>query len=193
MTFSEIISLAIGAILVNNVLLSQFLGICPFLGVSKKSSSALGMGGAVIFVIFISSIVTYSIYHLVLVPLHIEFMNLITFILVIASLVQFVEMFMKKYMPPLYKQLGIYLPLITTNCAVLGVTLENITLGHNVWQMLVYSLSVPVGYLLVIFIFSSIREKIDNAPVPNAFKGNAIALVTAALMALAFLGFGGLV
>ena len=185
--------LALSAILINNIILSKFLGICPFLGVSKKSSSALGMGGAVIFVIFISSIVTYSIYHLVLVPLHIEFMNLITFILVIASLVQFVEMFMKKYMPPLYKQLGIYLPLITTNCAVLGVTLENITLGHNVAQMLVYSLSVPVGYLLVIFIFSSIREKIDNAPVPNAFKGNAIALVTAALMALAFLGFGGLV
>ena len=193
MTFAEIMALAVGAILVNNVLLSQFLGICSFVGVSKKRSSALGMGVAVVFVLILSSVVTWLLYNFVLKPFKVTFLSTIVFILVIATLVQFVEMVIKKYLPSLYKVLGIYLPLITTNCAVLGVTLENITLGHNVGQRLVYSLSVPVGYLLVIFIFSSIREKIDNAPVPNAFKGNAIALVTAALMALAFLGFGGLV
>ncbi|MFA6739768.1 MAG: RnfABCDGE type electron transport complex subunit A [Bacilli bacterium] len=189
----EIFTIAITAILINNIVLSKFLGICPFLGVSKKSSSALGMGLAVIFVIVTSSIVTFGIYHLILTPLEIQYMDLITFIVVIAALVQFVEMVMKKFLPSLYKALGIYLPLITTNCAVLGVALENIKYDYTFGQMLVYSISVPVGYLLVIMLFSAIREKLDSAPVPNAFKGNAIALIVAGLMALAFSGFAGLV
>lgn len=189
----ELLSLAIGAILVNNIILSRFLGICPFLGVSKKSSSALGMGLAVIFVILMSSVVTFLIYHNVLVPMNIAYMDLITFILVIASLVQFVEMVLKKFMPPLYKSLGIFLPLITTNCAVLGVTLDVIKNGFGFSEMLVYSIAVPVGYLLVVYIFSAIREKLDASPLPKPFKGNSIALIVASLMALAFLGFGGIV
>lgn len=187
------ISLAIGAILVNNVVLGQFLGICPFLGVSKKRKQAFGMGVAVICVVFLSSLITYGLYHLVLSPLKITYMNNVIFILVIASVVQFTELLVKKFFKDLYKDFGVYLPLITTNCIVLGVALSNITLDYNFLQMCVYSLSIAVGYLLVIFIFSAIREQLEKAPVPKAFKGVPIALICAAFMVLAFSGFSGLV
>ena len=187
------ISLAIGAILVTNVVLVQFLGICPFLGVSKRKKQAFGMGVAIIGVVFFSSLITYGLYHLVLTPLNIEYTKILVFILVIASLVQFVELLMKKYFPSLHKEFGVYLPLITTNCVVLGVTLNNITFEYNFLEMCVYSLSIAIGYLLVIFIFSSIREQLEKAPVPKAFKGVPIALIAAAFMALAFSGFAGIV
>ena len=187
------ISLAIGAILVTNVVLVQFLGICPFLGVSKRKKQAFGMGVAIICVVFLSSIITYGIYHLVLNPLDIIYMSNVVFILVIASLVQFAELLIKKYFPSLYKDFGVYLPLITTNCIVLGVTLNNITFNYNFLEMCVYSLSIAVGYLLVIFIFSAIREHLEKCPVPKAFKGVPIALIAAAFMALAFSGFAGIV
>ncbi len=187
------ISLAIGAILVSNVILVQFLGICPFLGVSKKKSQAFGMGVAVICVVFLSSIITYGVYKLVLVPLDITYMDNVIFILIIASLVQFAELLIKKYFKELYNDFGVYLPLITTNCIVLGVTLNNITFNYNFLEMCVYSLSIAVGYLLVIFIFSSIRQEMEKAPVPKAFKGVPIALIAAAFMALAFSGFAGIV
>lgn len=187
------ISLALGSILVSNVILVQFLGICPFLGVSKRKKQAFGMGLAVIGVVFFSSIITYGLYHLVLVPLEIEYTKIVIFILVIASLVQFVELLIKKYFPSLYKDFGVYLPLITTNCVVLGVALNNITFEYNFLQMCVYALSISIGYMLVIFVFSSIREQLEKAPVPKAFKGVPIALITAAFMALAFSGFAGIV
>lgn len=187
------ISLAIGAILVSNVVLGQFLGICPFLGVSKKRSQAFGMGIAVICVVFFSSLITYGVYHIVLEPLKITYMDNVVFILVIASLVQFTELLVKKYFPTLYKEFGVYLPLITTNCIVLGVALNNIYLDYNFLQMIVYSLSISVGYLMVMFIFSAIREQLEKAPVPKAFKGVPIALICAAFMALAFTGFAGIV
>jgi len=190
---AELFSLAITAILINNIILTKFFGMCPFLGVSKKTSSAVGMGVAVIFVIMGASIITYFLYHLVLVPLNITYMQLITFILVIASFVQFTEMFIKKFSPSLYKSLGIYLPLITTNCAVLYVAQDNITQSYNFIEMLVNSFSVPFGFLMILYIFSCIRERLDLATTPNSWKGNPIALVTAALMALAFSGFAGLV
>lgn len=187
------ISLAIGAIFVSNVVLGQFLGICPFLGVSKKRSQAFGMGVAVICVVFLSSLITYGVYHLVLDPLKITYMNNVVFILIIASLVQFTELLVKKYFPTLYKEFGVYLPLITTNCVVLGVALNNIYLEYNFLQMIVYSLSISVGYMMVMFIFSAIREQLEKAPVPKAFKGVPIALICAAFMALAFTGFSGIV
>lgn len=182
-----------GAALVNNIILTQFLGICPFLGVSKKTDQAVGMGVAVIFVIFIASTMTFLLYKFVLEPLQIEYMQTIAFILVIASLVQFVEMVIKKYSPGLYKSLGVYLPLITTNCAVLGTANAVITKGLTFPQMVIYSLGISVGFALVMFIFSAIREKLDLAPIARSFGGNPIALVTAAIMALAFFGLGGLV
>lgn len=187
------ISLALGAIFVSNVVLGQFLGICPFLGVSKKRSQAFGMGVAVICVVFLSSLITYGVYHLVLEPLKITYMNNVVFILIIASLVQFTELLVKKYFPTLYKEFGVYLPLITTNCVVLGVALNNIYLEYNFLQMIVYSLSISVGYMMVMFIFSAIREQLEKAPVPKAFKGVPIALICAAFMALAFTGFSGIV
>lgn len=187
------ISLAIGSILVSNVVLANFLGICPFLGVSKRKKQAFGMGVAIIGVVFFSSLITYGLYKLVLVPLEIEYTNILVFILVIASLVQFAELLIKKYFPSLYKDFGVYLPLITTNCVVLGVTLNNITFDYNFLEMCVYSLSISVGYLLVIFIFSSIREHLEKAPIPKAFKGVPIALIAASFMALAFTGFAGIV
>ena len=193
MTFAEIISLAIGAILVNNVLLSQFLGICSFVGVSKKRSSALGMGVAVLFVLILSSLVTWLLYNLVLKPLNVTFLSTIVFILVIATLVQFVEMVIKKYLPGLYKVLGIYLPLITTNCAILGVAnFVNVGQNYDLVQTLVYAISIGLGYILVMFIFSGIREKIETAPIPKPFKGAAIAFIIAGFMAMAFAGFGGI-
>lgn len=182
-----------GAALVNNIILTQFLGICPFLGVSKKSEQAIGMGAAVTFVIFIASLMAYCLYTFVLVPLQIEYMQTIAFILVIASLVQFVEMVMKKYSPALYKSLGVFLPLITTNCAVLGTANNVITKEFNLPQTIIYSLGISIGFTLVMYIFSTIREKLEHAPITRSFKGNPIALITAAIMALAFFGLGGLV
>lgn len=186
-------TLFISAVLINNIVLTKFLGMCPIMGVSRKTSSALGMGAAVVFVIFGSSVFTYGLYYGVLKPLSLEYMDLITFILVIAAFVQFVEMVMKKFTPALYKALGIYLPLITTNCVVLYVTLVNITNGYSFMEMVVYSIAVPVGFTLVLYIFSTIRVRLDNAPVPEAFKGNPIALIVMAIMAAIFTAFAGLV
>lgn len=193
MDIGNLFTIFVTAVLINNVILNQFLGMCPFMGVSKKSSSAIGMGGAVTFVIVAAAIVTYGLYHGVLAPLHIEYMDLITFILVIASLVQLTEMIIKKTSPSLYKALGVYLPLITTNCAVLMVALENIKQGYDFAEMLTYSLAIPIGFTLVLYIFSTIRERLDAAKTPVAFRGNPIALIVAAMMALAFSGLMGLV
>ncbi|MGL5978183.1 MAG: electron transport complex protein RnfA [Erysipelotrichaceae bacterium] len=189
----ELFTLFITAVLINNIILNKFLGMCPFMGVSKKSSSALGMGGAVTFVVVASALVTYGLYNFVLDPLGLQFMDLITFILVIASLVQLTEMIIKKMSPALYKSLGIYLPLITTNCAVLYVALENIKQGFGFTEMLVHSIAVPVGFTLVLYIFSTIRERLDASDTPKAFLGNPIALIVAGIMALAFSGLAGLV
>ena len=189
----ELVSLSIGAILVSNVILSQFLGICPFLGVSKKTSSAIGMGAAMTFVVLCSSILSFALYNLVLVPFGLEYLKLAVFILVIATFVQLVEFFTKKYMPSLYKALGVYLPLITTNCVVLNVALAVTGNGYNFIQTMVYAISISLGYTLVITLFSAIRVRLDsNEALPAPFKGNPIALITAALMALAFLGFAGI-
>jgi electron transport complex protein RnfA len=188
----DLITLAFTMIFVNNILLAQFLGICPFIGVSKKRSSAIGMSLSVMLVIFLAGTISWLLYNLVLVPLEIPYLSLLTFILVIASIVQLLEMVMKKYIPSLYKALGIYLPLITTNCAILGVAVTgNIKAGYDFINMIVYSLAIGVGYLLVMFIFSAIREKIDNLPVPAPFKGAPIALIIAGFMALAFSGLLG--
>lgn len=187
------ITLFISNVVISNVVLTKFLGMCPLLGVSRKSSSAIGMGLAVIFVIVGSSIFTWTLYYTVLVPMGLQYMDLITFILVIAAFVQFVELVLKKYSPSLYKALGIYLPLITTNCVVLYVTLDNIIKGFDFANMLVYSTAVPVGFMLVLYIFSTIRERLDQSNVPAAFKGNPIALIVAALMAAIFTSFAGLV
>lgn len=190
---NELIALFVGSILINNVVLSKFLGMCPVMGVSRKASSAIGMGAAVTFVIFGSSIITYTIYYQILVPFGLEYMDLIVFIAVIAAFVQFVEMVIKKFSPALYKALGIYLPLITTNCAVLYVALVNITDKLNFAEMLVFSLGSPLGFMIILYIFSTIRERLDNAPIPTAFKGNPIALIVMALMAAIFTSFAGLV
>jgi electron transport complex protein RnfA len=188
----ELITLAFTMIFINNILLSQFLGICSFIGVSKKRSSAIGMSLSVIVVIFLAGTISWLLYNLVLVPLEIPYLSLLTFILVIASIVQLLEMVLKKFIPSLYKALGIYLPLITTNCAILGVAVTgNIKAGYDFVNMIVYSLAIGVGYLLVMFIFSAIREKIDNLPIPAPFKGAPIALIIAGFMALAFSGLLG--
>ena len=189
----ELILIAIGSALVNNVVLSQFLGICPFLGVSKRTDTAAGMGGAVIFVITISSLLTSIIYNYLLVGLHIEYLKTIVFILVIAALVQFVEMFLKKSSPSLYKSLGVYLPLITTNCAVLGAAKTNISNGYSFIGSLVYGVAAGVGYTLAIVLFASIRERLDaTSKCPKCFEGFPISLVAAALLAMSFMGFSGL-
>ncbi|MFA5236073.1 MAG: RnfABCDGE type electron transport complex subunit A [Bacilli bacterium] len=190
----ELLTLIIASVLVSNIVLVRFLGICPFLGVSKNTNNAVGMGLAATFVVFFSSLLSFGLYHLVLAPLGLEYLALLSFILIIAAFVQFVEMFFKKFIPVLYKALGIYLPLITTNCVVLGVALDNINNGFTFWQMLVYSLSVPIGFTLVLVLFSVIRERLDSLnKVPTPFKGTAIALLVTALLALAFTGFSGLV
>lgn len=191
----NILLIAVSAALVNNVVLSQFLGLCPFLGVSKKTETAAGMGVAVTFVLTISSFVTSLIYNYVLAneKIHLEYLNTIVFILVIASLVQFVEMFLKKAMPPLYKALGVYLPLITTNCAVLGVALINVQEGYSLIESVVNGFATSVGFLIAIVIMAGIREKIEFNDVPESFKGMPIVLVTAGLMSIAFFGFAGLV
>ena len=190
---SELAALLVTSVLINNAILNQFLGMCPFMGVSKKKSSALGMGIAVVFVIVVASIVTYALYYVVLVPLDITYMKLITFILVIASLVQLCEMFIKKTSPALYKSLGVYLPLITTNCVVLNCCLANISNGYGIAQMLVYSFGTPLGFALVLYIFSSIRERLETSDVCRSFLGNPIALIVAAIMAMAFSGLAGIV
>jgi electron transport complex protein RnfA len=189
----NIILLAISAAFVNNVVLSQFMGICPFLGVSKKISTAAGMGGAVIFVMAIASTVTALIYKFVLVPLDLTYLNTIVFILVIAALVQFVEMFLKKAVPSLYKALGVFLPLITTNCAVLGVTLTNVQKDYNIGESIVNGIFTAVGFAVAIIILAGIREKIEKNDIPESFKGAPIVLISAGLMAIAFMGLSGLI
>ena len=189
----ELILIAIGSALVNNVVLSQFLGICPFLGVSKRTDTAAGMGGAVIFVITISSLLTSIIYNYLLVDLHIEYLKTIVFILVIAALVQFVEMFLKKSSPSLYKSLGVYLPLITTNCAVLGVALTNVQKDYGILPSVVNGFATAVGFTISIVILAGVRERIEYNDIPESFKGTPIVLVTAGLMAIAFMGFYGII
>lgn len=187
----NIIAIAFAAFLVENVVLYQIWGVCPFLGVSTKRKNAVGMGIAVTLVIFVSTIVTWLLYKFVLVPLDIIYLQILVFILVIASLVQILEMFLKKTSPALYKALGIYLPLITTNCAVLGVANASIDLGFL--EMLVYALFSGLGFLFVMFIFSGLREKINKSPIPEGFKGFPIALITAAGIALIFARLGGII
>lgn len=189
----ELLLIAIGSALVNNVVLSQFLGLCPFLGVSKKIETAAGMGGAVIFVLTLSSAVTGCIYQFILAPAKIEYLQTIVFILVIAALVQFVEMFLKKAMPPLYNALGVYLPLITTNCAVLGVALNNVKESYGVLSGIVNGFATAVGFTIAIVILAGLREKMEYNDVPKAFQGSPIVLLTAGLMAIAFFGFSGLI
>ena len=179
------------AALVNNFVLSQFMGICPFLGVSKKVETAAGMGGAVLFVITIASLCTSLLYNYLLLPFELEYLNTIVFILVIAALVQFVEMVLKKMMPALYKSLGVYLPLITTNCAVLGVALLSVQNEYNVLARVIIGIGASVGFLIAIALMAGIREKLENSNIPEAFKGTPIVLITAGLMAIAFCGFGG--
>lgn len=189
----ELLIIAIGSAIVNNVVLSQFLGICPFLGVSKKVETASGMGGAVIFVITIASFITSLIYKFILVPLNISYLQTIVFILVIAALVQFVEMFLKKAMPSLYNALGVYLPLITTNCAVLGVALTNVQKDYGILAGVVNGIGTSVGFAIAIIIMAGIREKIEYNDISESFQGTPIVLITAALMSIAFFGFSGLI
>ena len=188
----ELLIIAIGSALVNNVVLSQFLGICPFLGVSKKIETAAGMGGAVIFVIMIASFITSLIYRFILMPTGFEYLQTIVFILVIAALVQFVEMFLKKAMPSLYEALGVYLPLITTNCAVLGVAINNEQAEYGILTGMVNGFATAVGFTIAIVILAGIREKIAYNDIPESFRGMPIVLLTAGLMAIAFVGFSGL-
>ena len=189
----SLLAISLGAILSNNFIFSQFLGICPFLGVSKKVDTAVGMGFAVTFVMGLASAITWAVNKFILVPLDLEYMQTVAFILVIASLVQFIEMFLQKSMPSLYTALGVYLPLITTNCAVLGVALLNIQEGYNFIESVVYGITGGIGFLVAIVLFASIRERLVFAEYPKSFEGFPIALVTAGLMALAFMGFSGLV
>ena len=188
----NLFSLFIGAFLINNIIFAKFLGICPFLGVSKKIDTAVGMGVAVTFVITLSSTITWLLQRLVLDNLGLEYLQTISFILVIAALVQFVEMFLKKSAPALYEALGVYLPLITTNCAVLGVAILNIQEEFNLIETLVHSLAASLSFLLAIVLFAGIRERLELADIPEALKGFPIALITAGLMSIGFLGFSGL-
>ena len=190
----ELFLIFIGALLVNNFVLSQFLGICSFIGVSKKKDAAVGMGLAVTFVMVLASIISWLVYNLVLDKLNITYLKTIVFVLVIASLVQFVEMVVKKYSPSLYKALGIFLPLITTNCAVLGMAVTNVEEGYNLIQSIVHALGAAGGFMLAIVLMSFLREKIDdNEEIHPYFRGLPITLFTAALMSIAFLGFQGLI
>ena len=189
----ELILIIVGSALVNNIILSQFQGLCPFLGVSKKVDTSIGMGAAVIFVITRASIATNLVYALVLVPLHLEYLQTIAFILVIAALVQFVEMFLKKSMPSLYSALGVFLPLITTNCAVLGSALTNVQKGYNFIFSVANGLGTAVGFTVAIVLLASIRESIEDNDIPYNFQGSPIVLITSGLMAIAFMGFSGLI
>ena len=189
---TNLLIIAIGSALVNNVVLSQFLGLCPFLGVSKKVKTAAGMGTAVLFVITLASFVAALIYQFVLTPLNITYLKTIVFILVIAALVQFVEMFLKKYMVSLYESLGVYLPLITTNCAVLGVALTNVQKSYSILASVVNGFATAAGFTISIVILAGIREKMEYNDIPKPFQGMPIVLITAGLMAIAFCGFSGL-
>ena len=190
--FKELVLILMGGILINNYVLQQFLGICPFLGVSKKVNQATGMGIAVTFVMLVATAATWPIYYYVLSPNY-EYLQTIVFILVIASLVQFVEIILKKFIPSLHRSLGVYLPLITTNCAVLGVTLNNITAGYGFLQSMISSLGVGLGFLLAMVLFAGVRSRIEYCPAPKCFKGVPITLVAASIVALAFFGFSGVV
>ena len=193
MDITTLLAISLGAILTNNFIFAQFLGICPFLGVSKKIDTAVGMGAAVTFVMGLASAVTYLINNFILVPLGLEFMQTVAFILVIATLVQFVEMFLMKSMPALYQALGVFLPLITTNCAVLGVALQNVQNSYNFIESVVYGITGGIGFTLAIVLFASIRERLTaSADCPKCFEGFPIALISASLMAMAFLGFSGM-
>lgn len=192
-TVRELLLILIGSSLVSNVVLSQFLGLCPFLGVSKKVETAAGMGGAVIFVITLASGVAGCIFEYLLKPFNLEYLQTIVFILVIAALVQFVEMFLRRFVPSLYKALGVYLPLITTNCAVLGVALTNVQKEYNILTGIVNGFATALGFTIAIVILAGLREKTENNKnVPECFKGMPLVLLTAGLMAIAFCGFGGL-
>lgn len=189
-----ILAIMMAVILTNNFVLSQFLGICPFLGVSKKLDSAVGMGAAVTFVMLLATAATWPIQKLILEPLNIGYLQTVVFILVIASLVQLVEMTLKKYMPPLYKSLGVFLPLITTNCAVLGVTIQNIDNGYTYIESLFCSLGAGIGFLLAMVLFAGLREKLEKCKgIPECFQGIPITLVTAAILSMAFMAFSGVV
>ena len=192
MEIFKLLSITLGAILANNFIFSQFLGCCPFLGVSKKVDTAVGMGVAVTFVMGLASAVCFVVNRFILIPLDLAYMQTVAFILVIASLVQFIEMFLQKSMPSLYTALGVYLPLITTNCAVLGVVLLNVQNNYNFIESVVYGITGGLGFLLAIVLFASIRERLVFADYPKCWDGFPIALITAGLMALAFLGFSGL-
>ncbi len=190
----EYILMIIGAILVNNIILAQFLGICPFLGVSNKISTAVGMGAAVVFVMTLATLATSIVNTYILIPFNLLFLQTIAFILVIASLVQMVEIILKKISPPLYQALGIFLPLITTNCAVLGVAiLVTQKFSTNIFDSVIYAISVAIGFTLAITIFAGLREQMDLVNIPKGMKGVPIALITAGILALAFMGFAGLV
>ena len=192
MEIFKLLSITLGAILANNFIFSQFLGCCPFLGVSKKVDTAVGMGVAVTFVMGLASAVCFVVNKYILIPLDLAYMQTVAFMLVIASLVQFIEMFLQKAMPALYTALGVYLPLITTNCAVLGVVLLNVQNGYNFIESVVYGITGGLGFLLAIVLFASIRERLVFADYPKCWDGFPIALITAGLMALAFMGFSGL-
>ena len=189
----ELILIVIGSAIVNNVVLSQFLGLCPFLGVSKKIKTSAGMGAAVIFVITIAAFVTALINKFILVPLQLTYLQTIVFILIIAALVQFVEMFLKKSIPSLYESLGVYLPLITTNCAVLGVALNAVQYEYNILESVVYGFGISVGFTIAIIILAGIREKIEYNDIPESWQGMPIVMVTAGLMSIAFFGFSGII
>lgn len=195
----DLLKIAVATALINNVVLSQFLGLCPFLGVSKKTKTAAGMGGAVIFVMTIASILCYGVYDFILVPFNVEYLETIVFILLIAALVQFVEMFLKKKIPSLYESLGVFLPLITTNCAVLGVALNSVTnysdlgFGMSLLYSMVYGIFTAVGFLIAIVLMAGLRERIEYNDIPKTFQGTAIVLVTACLMSIAFMGFSGMI
>ncbi|MDW7644776.1 MAG: electron transport complex subunit RsxA [Desulfuromonadales bacterium] len=190
---AELLLILVGAIFVNNFVLARFLGICPFLGVSKKVETALGMGMAVTFVMTIAAVVTWFIQYFVLNPFGLEYLQTIAFILVIASLVQLVEMVIQKASPVLYQSLGIFLPLITTNCAVLGLAVLNIQKEYTFLESVIFAIGAALGFTLAMVLFAGLRERVDMCPVPRSFQGTAIALVTAGLLSLAFMGFAGLV
>ena len=193
MGLTEILSLAVASILVNNYILVQFLGCCSFFGVSKKTDTAIGMGMAVVFVMALASAVSWAVWYFILDPLGLDYMQTIAFILVIATLVQFVEMFMKKSMPALYSALGIFLPLITTNCAVLGVTISVLDEGYNFAESLVCAVGAGVGFMVAMVLFSGVRKRLEDAQPPKCFEGLPITLVAASVTSLSFMGFGGVI
>jgi electron transport complex protein RnfA len=193
MDFKYLVYILLMGIFVNNYVLQKFLGICPFLGVSKKFNQALGMGVAVIFVMLCATAATFPIFNYVLVPLKLQYLQTIVFILVIAALVQFVEIVLKRFIPALHKSLGVYLPLITTNCAVLGVAINNITDGYNFVESMFSSLGVGLGFLLAMVLFAGVRSRIENCPAPKAMQGLPVTLIAASIVSLAFLGFAGIV